>query len=303
MGRLFDAYVMVDWSAASKPTTGANSIWVGVLARDARLKMAYSAVNPSTRLKAVEFIEGIVGKLTGRGDKVLIGFDFSFGYPAGTADALGLDTSNEPPWAAMHALLAGKLKDKPDNSNSRFAVAAGFNYRISKGPFPFWGVPARDEVSTLATKKGDFAANGLPEYRAVEAYARAEKKAQPKSVWQLAYTGSVGSQMLLGIPHVRTLRGSLPDARIWPFETGFRALDETALDGVQVVLAEIYPSMVTAEPEGGEPPDAAQVRTIARHYWGLDEKERLGAAFGPPQDWAEAKIPQIEREEGWILGV
>ena len=35
MARLFDAYIIVDWSAASKPALGANSIWVGALARDA----------------------------------------------------------------------------------------------------------------------------------------------------------------------------------------------------------------------------------------------------------------------------
>jgi hypothetical protein len=29
--RLFQAYVMVDWSAAAKPATGPDSIWVGVL--------------------------------------------------------------------------------------------------------------------------------------------------------------------------------------------------------------------------------------------------------------------------------
>ena len=34
MPRLFSAYVIVDWSAAAKPTTGADSIWIGVLKRD-----------------------------------------------------------------------------------------------------------------------------------------------------------------------------------------------------------------------------------------------------------------------------
>jgi hypothetical protein len=34
--RLFSAYVIVDWSAAAKPTTGADSIWIGVLKRDIR---------------------------------------------------------------------------------------------------------------------------------------------------------------------------------------------------------------------------------------------------------------------------
>ena len=36
--RLFSAYVIVDWSAASKPTTGADSVWIGVLKRDVRFR-------------------------------------------------------------------------------------------------------------------------------------------------------------------------------------------------------------------------------------------------------------------------
>mgnify|MGYP006276470775 FL=1 len=303
MPRLFDAYVMVDWSAAAKPATGANSIWIGILARDARLKFQFKAVNPETRLKARAFIEDMVGRLTGRGDKVLLGFDFSLGYPAGTAQAAGFDLTETAPWAAMHGYLASKVRERADNSNARFAIAAGLNYAVSKGPFPFWGAPARDQVSTLAGKKPDFPADApVGEFRETEQQLRRDRRGQPKSVWQLAYTGSVGSQTLLGIPHVQALRQSLPDARIWPFETGLRALDEAALDGVQVVMAEVYPSLVKAKPAEGEVIDAAQVREIARHYCDLDTRERLGALFGGPKSLEPERISQIELEEGWILG-
>ena len=188
MAALFDAYIMVDWSAASKPVTGANSIWIGILAKDARLKLQFRAVNIDTRLKAREFLEDMVGKLTKRGDRVLLGFDFSLGYPVGTAEALGLKLDGKAPWQAMHEHLAAKLKDKPDNSNARYAIAAGMNYAVSKGPYPFWGAPARDVVSTLGSTKPDYADGPLPEYRIVEAYLRDNKLGQPKSVWQLAYT-------------------------------------------------------------------------------------------------------------------
>ena len=52
MPRLFSAYVIVDWSAASKPTTGADSVWIGVLKRDVRFRLAFEAFNPSTRQEA-----------------------------------------------------------------------------------------------------------------------------------------------------------------------------------------------------------------------------------------------------------
>lgn len=301
MARLFDAYIMVDWSAAAKPTTGTNSIWLGVLARDARLKFQFTAVNPDTRLKATELILGLIAKFNRRGDRVLLGFDFSMGYPAGTAAALGLDTKSQPAWKAMQVFLASKLKDKLDNSNARYAIAAGMNYKISQGPFPFWGAPARDQVKTLAGKKGTFKGATLSEYRLTEEHARQTLKAKPKSVWQLAYTGSVGSQSLTGLPHIHRLLKDLPDAKLWPFETGFVPLSEDSLTGVQTVIAEIYPSALTITPEPGEVLDKAQVRTMAHHYCSLDEKRRLGDVFGPPDSLDKGKIMQIVAEEGWIL--
>jgi hypothetical protein len=302
MPALFDAYIMADWSAASKPTLGANSIWIGILAKDARLKLQFSSVNIDTRLKARAFIEDMVAKLTKRGDKVLLGFDFSLGYPAGTAAALGLDTASQAPWQAMHAHLAGKLKDKPDNSNARYAIAAGLNYAISKGPFPFWGAPARDVVSTLGATRPDYTGAPLAEFRLCESYLKEKKAGQPKSVWQLAYAGSVGSQTLTGLPHVHALRQLWPASRIWPFEFGDTPLTAGSLEDVRVVMAEIYPSILRAKPEKGEVADEAQVRGIARHYADLDEKGLLGASFSTGKSLSPEQIGSVLAEEGWILG-
>ena len=303
MTRLFDAYIMVDWSAASKPVTGKNSIWIGILARDARLKLQYQSANIDTRLKARAFLEQMIAKLTGRGDRILVGFDFSLGYPAGTAEALGLKLDGKAPWQAMHEHLASKLKDKPDNSNARYAIAAGMNYAISKGPFPFWGAPARDVVSTLGSTKPDFTDAALPEYRIVETYLRDNKLGQPKSVWQLAYTGSVGSQSLTGIPHVHALREAWPEARIWPFEFDpSEPLIEEALTDIKVVMTEIYPSLTKAIPESGETVDAAQVRGIAHDFAALDGKGALSAAFSTAKGLDPAENTKIKAEEGWIPG-
>lgn len=302
---LFDAYIMVDWSAAAKPALGPNSIWIGMLVKDARLKLQFKAVNIDTRLKARAFIEDMLAKLTKRGDKVLLGFDFSLGYPAGTAKALGLDTEKQAPWAAMHAHLATRYKDKPDNnSRPRFAIAAGLNYTISKGPFPFWGAPPSDRATTLSSTKPDYAAQPLAEFRLAELHLRSLPGASPKSCWQLYGAGSVGSQSLTGIPHVHALRQAWPKARVWPFEIAEGGpLTAEMLDGVEIVIAEIYPSLVKPAPEKGEVADEAQVRQIARHYADLDEKNALGAAFSTGKSLSEEQIGIITREEGWILGV
>ena len=303
MAQLFDAYVMVDWSAAAKPVTGANSIWIGVLAKDARLKFQFRAVNPDTRLKARDFIADMVGKLTRRGDRVLLGFDFSLGFPAGTAAAMGLDLGQQPAWKAQFDYLSGKVREKPDNSNARFAIAASMNYAISKGPFPFWGAPARDQVNTLPGTRPAFGEDApLADFRLTERHLREAGLGQPKSAWQLAYAGSVGSQTLLGIPHVGWLASELPAARIWPFETGLMEFTEDSLDGISVVIAEIYPSLVKAKPAEGQVLDQVQVEAIARHYWDLDAKGALGVHFSGPKGLSEAEKSQITAEEGWILG-
>ena len=73
MSRLFDNYVMVDWSAAAKPATGADSIWIGILRRDVRLQLRFEAQNPSTRKAAFEAITALLGEFDKRGDRTLIG--------------------------------------------------------------------------------------------------------------------------------------------------------------------------------------------------------------------------------------
>ncbi|MFN3314964.1 MAG: hypothetical protein ACK46Q_16100, partial [Hyphomonas sp.] len=224
-------------------------------------------------------------------------------YPAGTAAALGLDLSKQAPWKAMQAHLASKLKDKADNSNARYAIAAGLNYSISKGPFPFWGAPTRDVVSTLAATRPDYDGAGLAEFRICESYLKEKKAGQPKSVWQLAYAGSVGSQSLTGLPHVHALRQAWPNARIWPFELGDGPLTAESLEGVEVVMAEIYPALIKAKPEKGEVADEAQVRGIARHYADLDEKGLLKAGFSTGKSLSPEQIGSVLAEEGWILGV
>ena len=53
MTRLFNAYVMVGWSAGSKPATGKDSVWIGVLKPDARFRLQFEAHNPATRDEAI----------------------------------------------------------------------------------------------------------------------------------------------------------------------------------------------------------------------------------------------------------
>lgn len=296
MARLFDAYVIVDWSAASKPVTGADSIWIGVLKRDVRFRLAFSAQNPATRAEASAALTQLLADFARRGERCLVGFDFPLGFPRGVAAALKLSGA---PWRANIDFVARDLKDKADNTNNRFQVAAKMNRLMTGEAFPFWGCPAREEQTTLKAKRQrDHAAGDLPELRLCEAAAPGTSP-----IWKLYYQGSVGGQALTGMPMIKKLKDAGGDKiKLWPFETGWRALSGGDLEGVEAVFAEVWPSMLGTKPQAGQAKDEAQVHALATHLAALDEQNKLSALFGPKAgNGASAEI--VEGEEGWILGV
>ena len=296
MARLFNAYIVVDWSAASKPKTGADSVWIGVLKRDVRFRLAFEAFNPSTRGEAEKKLASVLDDLKKRGERALIGFDFPLGFPRGFAEALKLP--GEAPWRAAWDQLDKMVKDKVDNTNNRFGVGSEINRRLTGGPFPFWGVPPKDALTTLQpTRTRDHGPEDLPEMRYADLAAKGAS-----SIWKLFYNGSVGGQAILGIPAVRRLKLARGEAvKVWPFETGLKALTEVDLAGVEAVVCEVYPSLYKAVPAAGEVKDLAQVRATAEHFARLDETGKLGAAFGPSAQPADV-VQVAEREEGWVLG-
>jgi hypothetical protein len=296
VARLFNAYVIVDWSAASKPNTGADSVWIGVMKRDVRFRLAFEAFNPPTRAEAEAKLAAILDDLKKRGERALVGFDFCLAFPRGFAAAMKL--AGEP-WRASWDFLAKMVKDKPDNTNNRFGVGSEINRRLTGGPFPFWGCPPKDALTTLQPKRTrEHTDADLPELRYCETAAKAA------SIWKLYYNGSVGGQSILGIPAARRIKTARGDAaKVWPFETGFKPLTEADLAGVEVVLAEVYPSLYKAVPAAGEVKDLAQVRVTAEHFARLDETGKLGAAFGPAGPMNPEVHAIAEREEGWVLGV
>jgi len=300
VARLFDAYIIVDWSAAEGKKTGEQSVWIGVAKRDARFRPAFESHNPATRSEGEALIRKLVSEAMRRGERVFIGFDFALGYPAGTAARLKLDGQ---PWAEMWKFLGAEVKDKPDNTNNRFAVANKMNRLMTDGPRPFWGAPAKQVQTWLSATKPEDAYAGTAEFRATEE-AAIKGKQRPKSVWQMHGAGVVGGQTMLGIAMLSRLVDEWgPTVAVWPFGTGWRALAADDIAPLSVVVAEVWPSLMPQKPEPGEVKDETQVRTLAQHLLRLDEKGELGAQFAAPAK-ASAKLKaQVESEEGWIFGV
>ena len=301
MARLFDAYVVADWTAAETKKLGDTSLWIGVAKRDVRFRLYTETHNVATRAEGEALLASILADHRKRGDRVLVGFDFSLGYPAGTAARLAL--KDTPAWSAMWKFIASNVVDKDDNTNNRYQVAAKMNRLMTDEAWPLWGAPAKQAQRWLTTTKPPQGSGDIPEYRATENAVR-KGKLQPKSNWQMHGAGAVGGQTLVGIPMVRRLLESLgASGAVWPLGTGWRALDAADVEPLSVLVAEVWPSMWPTTVAEGEFKDQAQVRTTAEAFALMDERGELSTAFGPKKGTDEALIAQVEGEEGWILGV
>jgi hypothetical protein len=291
----FDAYLMVDWSASSRRVTGSDSIWYCLVTHSGDHSSIVALENPSTRRKAVTEISDILRGLARKEKMTLVGFDFPYGYPAGTAAALGLTVA--PKWSGVWCEITRRIVDNDDNSNNRFEVAAKLNERFSGRCYPFWGCPEGRRSATLSSTRGD------PGHLAVR---RLTDVGNMQSIWKLYGNGSVGSQALLGIPHLSALRNDdvlSPVSRVWPFEVVLKSLPSRSKRDYLIVHAEIYPSLVPIQAVAGEVKDAVQVRTMAAHFAALDDAGNLSALFAGPAHLTPEDRTIGEQEEGWTLGV
>jgi hypothetical protein len=294
VARLFNAYVIVDWSAASKPGTGPDLIRIGVMKRDVRFRLAFESHALATRAEAEKQLGLILDDLKKRSERALLGFNFPFGFPRGLAAGLSL---NGEPWTGLWDFLDRQVKDKTDNINNRFAVGSEINRRTTGGPFPFWGCPPRDALTTLQPKRShEHGPGDVPEFR------YADQAVKGASIWKLYYAGSIGGHAILGIPMVRRLKKART-VKVWPFETGWKTLTEADLDGADALAVEVKIGLVPAQPLPGEAKELAPVRALAERIAKLDEAGKLSAAFAPPAGVPEGEIQAVEHEEGWILNV
>ncbi|WGW05780.1 molybdenum cofactor synthesis domain-containing protein [Tropicibacter oceani] len=260
---------MVDWSGGNDtgPTPRKDAIWIGEAGQSPRYLR--------NRLLAEEDLaEQIETSLT-KGERMLIGFDFPFGYPAGFARAL---TGQADPMAVWDWLTA-RIEDAPA-ANNRFDVAGAINRGFGGASGPFWGNPLKREIDGLARTKAGYA-NPFADKRACETRARGSF-----TCWQLAGAGAVGSQVLMGLPVLNRLRQRFAgQVAIWPFDP------LTA----PVAFVEIWPGLINAAVRAatgnGQIRDAVQVDMMARVLAGL-APDRLAAMLA-------VNAP----EEGWIFGL
>ena len=136
---LFDAFAIVDWSAANTPTTGKDSIWIALGEREDGAFRLIETVNPPTRSAAMARLRQFFRDALAADKRVFAGFDLPFGYPRGAAGAIaGADD-----WSALWSFFADSVQDTDSNTNNRFEIAGRLNRdRLAFAPM-FWDVPQR----------------------------------------------------------------------------------------------------------------------------------------------------------------
>ena len=311
---LFDGYIMIDWSGGDRRRAGKQDcIWI---AHGSAAAHAPTTVSPPSRSEAEEIIRAQLQAIV-RADKkrVLLCADFGYGYPAGFASLLPKPVSNKlPPWRIVWQYLSKHIRDdlgtspgqRPNNRSNRFEVASAINAAVSSSELhgPFWCLFKAGGHSCVPQKRPPqpfvCAAGSVASLRITD------RRAKSDTPFRLFGTGSVGSQVLTGIPRLEGIRFDPQLARrsaVWPFETGWVPPTGRWLDPkVQIVHAEIYPSV--RAPLTDTIKDRGQVRAMWHWARDLDAKNLLINEFAIPTGIASgsAEDHTIRREEGWILG-
>ena len=272
----FDTVIIVDWSGGKDrgPSPKKDAIWAAA-ATEAGTEPAVYLRN---RAVAEEWIADRIASDLAAGRRVMVGFDFPFGFPAGFAKVL---VGRDDPLAVWDWLDAN-LNDSGTDSD-RYDLAGRIN-GMFPGVGPFWFNGTNRTIPDLPAKGRDVRDPGLETHRAADIAAKGAF-----SVWQMGGAGAVGSQALTGLAALARLRRKFPEARAWPFQPL-----ETGL-----ALVEVWPSLIAksvSEAQGaGEIKDAAQVRVLATAIRELQSRGILEKALEAPET--------ARREEGWIFGL
>ena len=264
----FDSFAMVDWSGGNDtgPRPRRDAIWACVV----RDRQADAPVYLRNRGLAEDWLAALVEEELAAGRRLCLGFDFPFGYPAGFGEWLVGSDDPLQLWDWFEACI----EDAP-RANNRFDVAGRINLRFG-GRGPFWGNGLKRDVDGLPRTKRGYA-NPFPERRRVEHLARGSF-----TCWQMSGAGSVGGQVMMGLPVLSRLRRRFAgQVAVWPFE----ALDRP------VALVEIWPSLTVDTAPEQMIKDAWQVQQVA-----------LDLARRPVAD-LKRQLDVMAPTEGWILGV
>ena len=313
---LFDFYIMVDWSGAASRRGGrSDTIWVAHGPRTADSPLTRS---PHSRTEAIDLIHSLLEKEIRLKRRVLICFDFAYGYPVDFAAALQAATGKSDrdlPWLLVWQYLSEHIKDdegtvpgaKPNNRSNRFEVANRINAFLSadaKAAGPFWCASSEAAYRYIPQTRPPEPFQSAQGY-VVKGLRLTDKRARSGSPFRLFGTASVGSQSLTGIVRLHQLRNDpkfAATSAVWPFETGWATKAKWLPKHVSVLHAEIYPSV--RDPMPDEIKDRGQVRAMWQWACDLDCADLMWREFCRPieVETGSKEDLAIQLTEGWILG-
>ncbi|WP_223423195.1 molybdopterin-binding protein [Tateyamaria pelophila] len=264
----FDTVIVVDWSGGNQGSAKprADAIWACI----ARGEIVEEAVYLRHRGAAEDWLIQTLTAETTAGRRVFVGFDFPFGYPAGFGQAL---LGSDDPFDLWDWFEA-RIEDTP-TANNRFDVAGQINTQFG-GRGPFWGNGLKRDIAGLPRTKLGYA-NPFPDRRKAE-----EQATGAFTLWQMSGVGSVGGQVMMGLPVLNRLRRHFgAHLAVWPFEP-LKA---------SIAVVEVWPSLTAGAAPADWIKDQWQVHAVARDIAAL-EPARLSEMLNVPTT-----------TEGWIFGL
>ena len=107
---LFDAYIMTDWSGGSRRRKNRqDAIWI---AHGNIERVSPQTESPPSRTEAIELIRSLLHEWATSRSRVLVCFDFAYGYPVDFAAALESATGkSDLPWRLVWQYLSETVKD------------------------------------------------------------------------------------------------------------------------------------------------------------------------------------------------
>lgn len=287
----FDRFVGIDWSGREKNYKGVTVAHCG---QDGLVHPAVPATGHWRR----EAVAHWIAERIGRGERLLVGFDFGFSLPwregVGYLDGRVDQSHMFDLWDLVHVAANGAADD--------FGAAAIVDPRFRPS---YW---------TKGTRPAHWA-DGTSKQRQTEIAAAAGGLGRPESLFKLIGSKQVGKASLAGMLTLRRLRRLAGDRlAVWPAQTPGPG---------QSVVVEIFPTLFRKQVNGNVKKirEKAVLERCLAHFgcrlaWNdrLRYNDDLGDAIitaaglsrlaAAPGVWNPSGMTaEIARREGWIFGV
>ncbi len=284
----FDAYIAIDWSGAQRSYGG-----IAVAICSTGRTPPALVMPPRTRWTREELAEWLKCRLNER-ERLLIGFDFAFGFPYEDCGYLGGSADGVDDIFALWELIEAKSGGEADFGCTRFV--------------------SNPEYAQLFWSAGPKPQRWIERKRRTEYVCAESTRTRPNTLYKLLHSKQVGKASITGMRVLRHIRSCKADCvAVWPFDAPRNS-----------VIVEIYPTLfrklamhsiakLRSREDLNQALDALESRRV-RHGKSVDfsdhETDALISAAGlryiarNPEVWGSPELSSARvLREGWIFGI